>query len=198
MDVDGLLALLAGLEQGTIEKRALDTSVPSAFAHGILSAQPYTFLDDAPLEERRTQAVMTRRTLDPAAADGLGALDPGAIARVREQAWPDPQGLEELHEALLWMGFLTQAEVVRCGWSTWLGELARAGRAEAQPSPAGAAPAEGGRRWFATEAPRYRGSLFEFPMLPFLRIDEFRLLFGRLNQKDSPLLSSVPLTYVLL
>jgi ATP-dependent Lhr-like helicase len=154
MDVDGLLALLAGLEQGTIEKRALDTSVPSAFAHGILSAQPYTFLDDAPLEERRTQAVMTRRTLDPAAADGLGALDPGAIARVREQAWPDPQGLEELHEALLWMGFLTQAEAVRCGWSTWLGELARAGRAEAQPSPAGAAPAEGGRRWFATEAPR--------------------------------------------
>ncbi|MHC5209648.1 MAG: DEAD/DEAH box helicase [Planctomycetota bacterium] len=154
MDVDGLLALLTGLEQGTIEQHARDTSVPSAFAHGILSAQPYSFLDDAPLEERRTQAVMTRRTLDPAAADSLGALDPDAIARVRDQAWPEPQGLEELHEALLWMGFLTQSEAVRCGWTTWLAELERGGRAEAVASPAAAAGPEGGRRWFATEAPR--------------------------------------------
>jgi ATP-dependent Lhr-like helicase len=154
MDVEGLLALLEGLEQGRIARHARDTSAPSAFAHGILSAQPYSFLDDAPLEERRTQAVMTRRTLDPAAADGLGALDPDAIARVREQAWPDPQGLEELHEALLWMGFLTRAEAARCGWTTWLGELERAGRAVAQPSPPAAAQAEGGQRWFAAEAPR--------------------------------------------
>jgi len=151
MDIDGLLALLAGLQDGRIERVARDVPEPSVFAHGILSAQPYSFLDDAPLEERRTQAVMTRRTLDSKTADELGALDPQAIERVKQQAWPDPEGVEELHEALLWMGFLTRGEAERCGWTTWLGELARGGRAvEVQP-PSGAG---GDARWFAAEAPR--------------------------------------------
>ena len=90
MDVDGLLEVLNGLRDGTIERRAIDTPEPSAFARGILSSQPYTFLDDAPLEERRTQAVMTRRILDVSTADELGALDADAVARVREEAWPRP------------------------------------------------------------------------------------------------------------
>ncbi|MGQ0553680.1 MAG: DEAD/DEAH box helicase [Planctomycetota bacterium] len=145
LDVEGLLALLAGLESGAIERRALDRSEPSPFAFGILTAQPYSFLDDAPLEERRTQAVRTRRVLDPQQQDELGALDPEAIARVRAEAWPDPVSAVELHEALQWMGFLTTAEARRSGWEDWLTQLAQQGRA---------VPDAGGQRWFAAEAPR--------------------------------------------
>jgi ATP-dependent Lhr-like helicase len=106
MDVDGFLEVLRGLRDGSIERRAIDTPEPSAFARGILSSQPYTFLDDAPLEERRTQAVMTRRILDPRTADELGALDAAAVARVRDEAWPRPESAEEVHEALGWMGYV--------------------------------------------------------------------------------------------
>jgi ATP-dependent Lhr-like helicase len=141
MDVDGFLEVLNGLVDGTIERRAIDTPEPSAFARGILSSQPYTFLDDAPLEERRTQAVMTRRILDVRTADELGALDLDAVARVREEAWPEPANLEEVHEALLWMGYVTSAEGTR--WQAWLDELAAAGRVVRE-----------GDRFFATEATR--------------------------------------------
>jgi ATP-dependent Lhr-like helicase len=126
MDVDGFLAVLAGLRDGTIERWAIDTPEPSLFAHGILAAQPYTFLDDAPLEERRTQAVFARRSLDVKTADELGALDPDAIRRVREEAWPAPENAEEVHEALLWMGFATVAEAAP--WSAWIAELEAHGR----------------------------------------------------------------------
>jgi len=78
-------------------------------SHEILNAQPYAFMDDAPLEERRTQAVYTRRASEPG-ADGLGVLDPDAIARVREEARPDPRDADELHDALLTAGFLTGDE----------------------------------------------------------------------------------------
>src|SRR5262249_12201061 len=88
-----------------------------------LSAQPYTFLDDAPLEERRTQAVYARRTLDAKTADELGALDPEAIRKVREEAWPQPENAEEAHEALLWMGYITTQEADEHGWRPWLAEL---------------------------------------------------------------------------
>ncbi|HEY7412606.1 MAG TPA: DEAD/DEAH box helicase, partial [Vicinamibacteria bacterium] len=141
MDVDGFLDVLRGLRDGRIERRAVDTSAPSAFARGILSAQPYTFLDDAPLEERRTQAVMSRRHLDPRAAESLGALDPEAVARVREEAWPTPAEAEEVHEALLWMGYATVEE--GRPWDAWLRELEAAGRV-----------VRDGDRWFAAEAPR--------------------------------------------
>ncbi len=141
MDLDGLRNVLRDIEAGRIETCAVDLPEPSVFSHGILSAQPYTFLDDAPLEERRTQAVMTRRGLDPARADELGALDPEAIERVREQAWPRPESAEELHEALGWMGFLTVAE--GRAWQRWLDELGAHGRVCRE-----------GERWFATEAPR--------------------------------------------
>ncbi|HEX2800075.1 MAG TPA: ATP-dependent DNA helicase, partial [Thermoanaerobaculia bacterium] len=107
MDVDGFLEVLRGLKDGSIERRAVDTVEPSAFARGILSSQPYTFLDDAPLEERRTQAVFSRRVLDTRSADEIGILDPEAIARVRDEAWPEPSNAEEAHEALLWMGYVT-------------------------------------------------------------------------------------------
>ena len=127
MDVDGFLAVLRGLEDGTIERVAVDTPEPSVFAGGILSSQPYTFLDDAPLEERRTQAVLKRRGgLDARTLDSLGELDAAAVARVNEEAWPHPDNAEEVHEALTWMGYVTVQEAV--AWRPWLDELRRQGR----------------------------------------------------------------------
>jgi len=141
MDCDGFLEVLRGLRDGTIERVAVDTVEPSAFARGILSSQPYTFLDDAPLEERRTHAVASRRTLDARTADEIGALDPDAIERVKEEAWPQPADAEEVHEALLWMGYATEEEAAP--WSEWLASLRAQGRVALE---------EG--RWFAAEAPR--------------------------------------------
>ncbi|MBI1852350.1 MAG: DEAD/DEAH box helicase [Planctomycetes bacterium] len=141
MDLAGLVRVLEGLRAGTIERVAVDTPEPSAFARGILSSQPYTFLDDAPLEERRTQAVLARRVLDAKTSDEIGQLDPEAIARVREEAWPEPRSAEEVHEALLWMGFVTLDE--GRAWQSWLDELRAMGRVVVD-----------GDRWFATEATR--------------------------------------------
>jgi ATP-dependent Lhr-like helicase len=147
MDLDGLLDVLEGLGDGRIRKVAVDTREPSAFARGILNAAPYAFLDDAPLEERRTQAVVARRGLDAKTADTLGALDPEAVARVREEAWPEPQVAEELHEALLWMGYVTEVEAVESGVGAWLAELSAQGRVHRDE-------AHGETRWFAVEASR--------------------------------------------
>jgi ATP-dependent helicase Lhr and Lhr-like helicase len=90
MDVEGLEPLLARLEAGDISVVACDLTQPSPLALEALSARPYAFLDDAPLEERRTQAVLARRWHDPQSASELGRLDPQAIARVRGETWPDP------------------------------------------------------------------------------------------------------------
>src|ERR1700719_790711 len=113
MDVEGLERLVRALEAGRIQAIARDLTEPSPLALEVLSARPYAFLDDAPLEERRTQAVMSRRWLDPQSAADLGRLDPQAIRRVREEAWPDAANADELHDALLWLTFLTEAEVER-------------------------------------------------------------------------------------
>jgi ATP-dependent Lhr-like helicase len=141
MDVEGFLQVLRDLRSGAIERRAVETTEPSPFAQGILNAAPYAFLDDAPLEERRTQAVLSRRTLDVKSADELGALDPEAIRRVREEAWPKPESAEDVHEALLWMGYVTVEE--GRPWEPWLDVLAAAGRV-----------VRDGGRWFAVEATR--------------------------------------------
>ena len=125
MDIDGLERLLTGLESGSIRVIARDLTQPSPLAQEVLTARPYAYLDDAPLEERRTQAVMSRRWLDPETASELGQLDADAITRVRDEAWPDPANADELHDALVWLGVLTEAEVSsRVNWSEWLGELA--------------------------------------------------------------------------
>src|SRR5687767_13246935 len=117
-DVDGLIEVLNGLRDGSIERVAVDTAEPSAFARGILNSGVYTFLDDAPLEERRTQAVHNRRTLDPRSMDDLGALDPAAVQRVRDEAWPQPESAEDVHDALMWLGFVTDDEARE--WQPWL------------------------------------------------------------------------------
>ena len=126
MDIEGLERLLAGIESGAIRVIARDLTEPSPLALEVLSARPYAYLDDAPLEERRTQAVMSRRWLAPEAAADLGRLDPEAIARVRAEAWPDAANADELHDALAWLGFLTAEEAQAApSWEGWLATLAR-------------------------------------------------------------------------
>src|SRR5215468_2621832 len=125
MDVEGLERLLRALEAGSISVLARDLTEPSPLALEVLSARPYAFLDDAPLEERRTQAVMSRRWLDPQSAADIGQLDGDAIHRVREEAWPDATNADELHDALLWLNYLTEAEAAAGpGWPELLSELA--------------------------------------------------------------------------
>ena len=124
MDIEGLERLLQRIESGTIRVVARDLTQPSPLALEVLSARPYAYLDDAPLEERRTQAVMARRWLAPESASELGRLDAEAIARVRMEAWPDPANAEELHDALLWLGCLNEEEVSAVPeWRGWLGSL---------------------------------------------------------------------------
>ncbi len=107
MDFDALASVLTRIHSGGIRCVARDTPEPSALSHEILNARPYAFMDDAPLEERRTQAVYTRRAGEPGGAGELGALDAAAIDRVRDEARPDPRDADELHDALLSAGFLT-------------------------------------------------------------------------------------------
>jgi ATP-dependent Lhr-like helicase len=129
MDIEGLERLLRRMEQGEVRVVACDLTQPSVMALEVLSARPYAFLDDAPLEERRAQAVMARRWQDPQSASDLGRLDPEAIDRVKGEAWPEPIDAEELHDALLWIGCLTEAEVAAAPeWAGWLDALARAKR----------------------------------------------------------------------
>jgi ATP-dependent helicase Lhr and Lhr-like helicase len=111
LDIAGLERLLQGIESGAIGVTARDLTEPSPLALEVLSARPYAYLDDAPLEERRTQAVMARRWMSPADAADLGRLDAEAVARVRSEAWPEAENADELHDALAWLGFLTDAEV---------------------------------------------------------------------------------------
>ena len=140
MDLEGLRAVLEGLEDGSIRRAAIDNAAPSVFSHEILNANPYAFLDDAPLEERRARAVQLRSTLRTDVSDGVGVLDPEAIERISAEVWPDPRDADELHDALL---TLVVAPAVR-EWRPWFEELAASGRASA-------ARRDGNEFWFATE-----------------------------------------------
>ena len=100
MDLDGLKDVLRGMSEGRIRCVAVDTPVPSQFSHEILNANPYAYLDDAPLEERRARAVEMRRILPESVLQEVGKLDPAAIAQVREEAWPDIRDRDELQDVL--------------------------------------------------------------------------------------------------
>jgi ATP-dependent helicase Lhr and Lhr-like helicase len=124
MDIDGLVGLLQRLESGALRIVCRDLTAPSPLAAEVLGARPYAYLDDAPLEERRTQAVLNRRLIDPEHVDDFGRLDPDAIAAVREEAWPTPRDVEEMHATLLDIGFVTAAEAAaESGWTEWLSML---------------------------------------------------------------------------
>ena len=130
MDMDGLLHVLRALEAGEIAIVARDLTAPSPLAAEVLNAAPYAFLDDAPLEERRTRAVQTRGLNGADSADDLGRLDPSAIGAVREEAWPQVRDADEMHEALTLLGFVSADEVsANPGWAEWLQILAQAQRA---------------------------------------------------------------------
>src|SRR2546426_2362807 len=120
MDLDRLRTILDAIGAGEIETVAIDTAEPSPFSHEILNANPYAYLDDAPLEERRARAVQMRRTLGTN-ADDIGALDPAAIEEVFSESWPVVRDADELHDALLTLIFLPPAPE----WARFFDDLAR-------------------------------------------------------------------------
>ncbi|HEV8145527.1 MAG TPA: helicase-related protein, partial [Bryobacteraceae bacterium] len=136
MDLNGLIDVLDRMGAGEIRTLAVDTPEPSVFCHEILNSNPYAYLDDAPLEERRARAVQLRRMLPAEDAAGLGALDPAAIAQVAEESWPLVRDADELHDALLTLIILPPVE----DWRGWYQELSRVGRASTVDG-----------RWVATE-----------------------------------------------
>jgi ATP-dependent Lhr-like helicase len=147
MDVDGLSELLRRIENRQVEIVTCDLAGPSPLAHEILSARPYAFLDDAPAEERRTQLVQARRFTAPEDAAALGRLDSSAIEQVRQEAWPEIRDADELHDALLLLGCVTDAELRGVpGWQRHVQELRHGGRiTQVQPAVSDAG------LWFATE-----------------------------------------------
>jgi ATP-dependent Lhr-like helicase len=113
MDINVLKALLRKIENREVELIAKDLREPSPLAQEILTARPYAFLDDAPLEERRTRAVLSRRWLDPSEAEDLGRLDAAAIELVKSEAWPVASTPDELQDALSMLGYITEEEMKR-------------------------------------------------------------------------------------
>jgi ATP-dependent Lhr-like helicase len=171
MDVDGLKSLLRGMASGEIRVIAVDTPVPSQFSHEILNANPYAYLDDAPLEERRARAVNMRRVLPESVLEEVGGLDPGAIAQVREEAWPDVRDGDELHDVLhtlvalpedLLMWGQPHMNVASSQWSGYFERLVNEGRA-------GTAFVDGRRYWVAAERAQsfvtlFPSAMFEQPL----------------------------------
>ncbi|MFS8608207.1 MAG: DEAD/DEAH box helicase, partial [Gammaproteobacteria bacterium] len=139
-DIEGLERLLARIEAGEVEVVCRDLTAPSPLAQEILGARPYAFLDDAPAEERRTLAVQTRRYMSPEQAAELGRLDPGAIERVCDEAWPDVRDPDELHDALVSIGFVTETEGRTSrdvDWTPYFDALRHARRATRFEPPGG-------------------------------------------------------------
>lgn len=127
MDVEGLTEVLRRVESSAIRCVAVETPAPSVFSHEILNANPYAFLDDAPLEERRSRAVELRRTLPPELLGEIGALDPKAIEEVGRESWPLVRDADELHDALLTLVWVPESEATQ--WVSYLPELVESGRA---------------------------------------------------------------------
>ncbi|MGA3215266.1 MAG: DEAD/DEAH box helicase [Acidimicrobiales bacterium] len=154
MDLDGLTAVLRSIRSGQVSAYCVDTVIPSVLAEEILNGRPYTFLDDAPLEERRTRAVVTRRGL-PLEAHDLASLDPEVVARVIEQASPELRSAEELHDLLC---SLVLAPPV-ADWGEWMGALISSGRAMTMGLPGA------GERWVAVECRELAAALGEGALL---------------------------------
>ena len=150
MDLTGLTALLERMLAGGVELLARDTAEPSPLAHEILGAHPYTYLDDAPLEERRARMVQVRRTLSPEDAAHLGALDAAAIAQVAGEAWPEARDADEACDALSLLGLLPASDAPPA-WRPLLAKLIAQGRA-VQLLPRGGLVA-------VERVPRVRGAL---------------------------------------
>ena len=155
MDLDGLKNLLRRIESGNIRVLAVDTPVPSQFSHEILNANPYAYLDDAPLEERRARAVEMRRILPESVLEEVGKLDPAAISQVREEAWPDVRDADELHDVLHTLIALPieKVEQASSSWQLFFDQLTRQHRAVVAVS-------DSRRYWIAAERAKLFASLF--------------------------------------
>src|SRR5581483_9518633 len=125
MDLNGLREILQRIEDGTIRTVAIDTAQASQFSHEILNANPYAFLDDAPLEERRTRAVQLRQTLGTDVSGGEGVLDLAVIDQISAESWPEARDADELHDALLTLVRMPPSDK----WRAFLDELVAGGRA---------------------------------------------------------------------
>jgi len=189
MDIDGLKDVLELIEKGEIRLHAKDTTEPSPFAHEMLNSKPYTYLDDAPLEERRARAVTLRRSLPENSRD-LGALDPDAIERVIDEARPDPRDPEELHEALLSLIAVRPPDdhdpsssifpVPSSDIASWFDDLVTSGRAAI-------ADTEGGPMWFAAEnLPAIQALYLGTTIRPELRLPT-ELAARTINEDDARL-----------
>lgn len=186
MDIDTLRSILDKIEAGEIRTVAVDTPEPSFFCHEILNSNPYTFLDDAPLEERRTRAVQLRRTLSREDAAGVGVLDAKAIEQVVAEAAPDVRNADELHDALLTFHVMPPREE----WRAVFEELVRDRRAQVfaaggrgfwvpaeradavQAIYSGSACAEVVRGWMEHSGPVTGAELAETLALPVDSIDQ--------------------------
>ena len=137
LDIDGLQSLIEGIAKGNIQCLAIDTPVPSVFSHEILNANPYAFLDDAPLEERRARAVQMRRVLPDNLVEEIGRLDDQAVAKLREEVWPDIRDPDELHDFMQTVTALPEKIVlpytINTGppdWSDFFAQLIKERRAQ--------------------------------------------------------------------
>src|ERR1019366_602770 len=188
MDIDGLRRVLDGIRSGAIRTLAIDTPVPSQFSHEILNANPYAFLDDAPLEERRARAVQMRRVLPEAVLQEVGRLDQTAIARVREEARPDVRDSDELHDVL--QTLVAVPEEIGDGewqdaitsWTPFLAELMEGWRVvrarvpvvertfrspSSQPFPNSEPASAGGTRRYLVASERAKDFALIFPQAQF-------------------------------
>jgi len=165
MDVERWLAFLDKIKSGEVKLYPIETREPSPFSHQLLNAQPYAFLDDAPLEERRTRAVTTRRSLALEEVQDLSKLDPSAIAQVADEAWPLVRDADELHDALMSFGVLPEEEGRE--WNAYFDQLGRAGRAAVATLPSGR------RFWIAAERwPLVRSAYKDAVVRPELALPE--------------------------
>ena len=169
MDIDELQELIMKVETNQLELIAKDLTEPSPFAQEIINARPYAFLDDAPFEERRTNAIKNRSWADPATSKDLSVLDAEAIARVKEEAWPYVNSIDELHDAVFSAGYMTDEEFVAKEYETFAKPLVESGRLYSVTL------AESCRKlWVATESlPKLMAA---FPsQLPKIKLPEFLL-----------------------
>jgi ATP-dependent helicase Lhr and Lhr-like helicase len=183
MDIERLEKLLSDIHSKNIELIARDLREPSPLSEQVLNARPYAFLDDAPLEERRTHAVQNRRWLDPSEAAELGQLDAEAVRTVKEEAWPEAESPDELHDALILCGCITEEEGERRdaagGWRPYFEELAKENRAAALKME------DGKTLWAAAERVSQMKNIYPRSILvPEIRISE-RLAESTASREES-------------
>ncbi|HEY7096824.1 MAG TPA: DEAD/DEAH box helicase [Terriglobales bacterium] len=157
MDLDGLKDVLSRITGGSIRCIAVDTPVPSQFSHEILNANPYAYLDDAPLEERRARAVEMRRILPESVLEEVGKLDPDAIAQVQAEAWPDVRDADELHDLLHTLIVMPEVPDEIARWGRYFEELEMQGRTVVATRSTVSGPS---RYWVAVEHAKTVAMLF--------------------------------------